>query len=328
MSEEDEFDELEAEAREAGLAWPGRPEVRRRSFELADGVLSAIEWGPPGSAEVVALHGGLQNAHAWDRLALAWGRPLLAVDLGGHGRSSPVSWALDPHGQARALAPAIGALAPRARLIAGMSLGGLAAVCVAARHPELVRQLCIIDVTPGVVAGSRSPPALLSLMHTESFSSFDDIVDHVAAALPTRPRAALVRSLRHTTRRRPDGRWVWIATSSIARTTAPSAPLEPGGSRQLYLSVWDELSALRCPLTLVRGGRSAVVTPGDIDEVRRRQPGARVVVIDHAGHSVQGSQPGALAAVFDELVADSPVGAGGGAQSEEGSGAASLGGSG
>jgi pimeloyl-ACP methyl ester carboxylesterase len=328
MSEADEFDQLESEAREAGLAWRGRPEVRRRSIELADGaLLSMIEWGPRGAAEVVALHGGLQNAHSWDRLALAWRRPLLALDLGGHGRSSPVPWALDPRGQGVALAPVLGALAPRARLVAGMSVGGLAAICLAARRPELVRQLCVIDVTPGVVAGSRSPPALLSLMRTESFSSFDEIVDGVAAAVPGRSRVALARSLRHTTRRRPDGRWEWIATGSIPAESRDGSPAR-AGPRQLYLSVWDELADLRCPLTVVRGGRSAVVTDADIEEVRRRQPGVRVVVIERAGHSVQGSQPAALATLFDELLAEAPAGAGRPDQSDEGSGAASLGGRG
>ena len=34
------------------------------------------------------LHGGGQNAHTWDTVALALGRPLIAIDLPGHGHSA------------------------------------------------------------------------------------------------------------------------------------------------------------------------------------------------------------------------------------------------
>jgi pimeloyl-ACP methyl ester carboxylesterase len=328
MSQHDEFDELEAEVREAGWSWRGRPEVRRRSLDVGAGVVfSMLEWGPPGAAEIVALHGGLQNAHAWDRLAVASGRPLLAVDLAGHGRSSLVPWALDPRRQGESLAPLLEAAAAEARLVAGMSLGGLAAICLAANRPELVPQLCVIDVTPGVVAGRRSPPALLALMRIESFASFEEIVDGVAAALSTRSRAALARNLRHNTHQRADGRWVWTAASSLTEEDPGAGATDDLTPRQLYLSIWDELGQVTCPLTVVRGGRSPVVTQDDLDEVRRLQPDAQVVVIERAGHSVQGSQPAALATLFDELLARQPPGAGS-AQSEDGRGAASLGGSG
>ena len=47
---------------------------------------SALIWGdePP---EIVLLHGGAQNAHTWDTVALALDRPLVAIDLPGHGHS-------------------------------------------------------------------------------------------------------------------------------------------------------------------------------------------------------------------------------------------------
>ena len=85
-----DYDELSMSAdnaAEAGLAWEGPPAVERRFLEGADGAsISALVWGdtPP---QLVLLHGGAQNAHTWDTMALALGRPLLAVDLPGHGHS-------------------------------------------------------------------------------------------------------------------------------------------------------------------------------------------------------------------------------------------------
>ena len=57
--------------------------------------LSALVWGeaPP---ELVLLHGGAQNAHTWDTVAMALGRPLVAIDLPGHGHSdAPAEGSLD-----------------------------------------------------------------------------------------------------------------------------------------------------------------------------------------------------------------------------------------
>jgi len=45
-----------------------------------------LRWGT-GDPELVLLHGGAQNAHTYDTVALALGRPLLALDLPGHGHS-------------------------------------------------------------------------------------------------------------------------------------------------------------------------------------------------------------------------------------------------
>jgi pimeloyl-ACP methyl ester carboxylesterase len=44
------------------------------------------------------------------------------------------------------------------------------------------------------------------------------------------------------------------------------------------------------------------VADEDVDELRRRQPSVRVEVVEAAGHSVQGDQPLALAALVAEFV--------------------------
>ncbi|HEY1668999.1 MAG TPA: alpha/beta fold hydrolase [Trebonia sp.] len=84
----DEFGMLGDNAAEAGLTLSTLPPVTRASFTLADGQeVSALAWGD-AEPELVLLHGGGQNAHTWDTVALALGRPLLAVDLPGHGHSA------------------------------------------------------------------------------------------------------------------------------------------------------------------------------------------------------------------------------------------------
>jgi len=49
---------------------------------------------------------------------------------------------------------------------------------------------------------------------------------------------------------------------------------------------------------LVQGGTSPVVDDDDIAEARRRQPDLDHVVVDGAGHSVQGDRPVELAEIL------------------------------
>ena len=55
---------------------------------------------------------------------------------------------------------------------------------------------------------------------------------------------------------------------------------------------------LEAPLLLVQGGLSGVVDDDDVAELRRRQPDAQVVVVEEAGHSVQGDRPLELAEIL------------------------------
>jgi pimeloyl-ACP methyl ester carboxylesterase len=59
--------------------------------------------------------------------------------------------------------------------------------------------------------------------------------------------------------------------------------------------MWDIYERLAMPLLVVRGALSPIVDDNDIAEVRRRRPDAQVIVVENAGHSIQGDQPVVLA---------------------------------
>jgi pimeloyl-ACP methyl ester carboxylesterase len=67
--------------------------------------------------------------------------------------------------------------------------------------------------------------------------------------------------------------------------------------------MWDDVSAITAPILLARGGLSGVVGDEDVAELRRRQPSAEVVVVEGAGHSIQGDKPLELAALLTEFAA-------------------------
>src|SRR5688572_3199088 len=139
----DEFGLFHENAAEYGLPFDGPPEVRRQNVNLGDGrSLSSLVWGtsPP---ELVLLHGGGQNAHTWDTVAMALGAPLVAIDLPGHGHSDGPAPGGGSATNADDVATVIEALAPDARAIVGMSAGGLTALGIAGRRPELIRALVL-----------------------------------------------------------------------------------------------------------------------------------------------------------------------------------------
>jgi pimeloyl-ACP methyl ester carboxylesterase len=294
----DEFALLPEQARELGLRLDRPPAVRREHVKVAGGRrLSALVWGR-GPAEFVLLHGGAQNAHTWDSVALVLDRPLVAVDLSGHGHSD---WREDrdytPGPLAADAAVAVRSLAPAARAIVGMSLGGVTGIALLASHPELVRGLVLVDVTPG--AKHEAARSIVEFVRgVPRPATFEQLLDYALSVRPGGDPAAIRRGLLHNARMDADGSWRWRHhlgsldpehVMAVARTFPP---------------LWRPLARSRAPLMLVRGGRSPAVTPADVERLRALRPDARVEVVEEAGHSVQGDQPRRLAGLLDQFIGD------------------------
>jgi pimeloyl-ACP methyl ester carboxylesterase len=290
----DEFGLFHENAAEFGLAYDGPPVVRRERVGLDDGrALSALVWGD-AEPELVLLHGGAQNAHTWDTVAMALAIPLVAIDLPGHGHSDGGrEGSLGLAAIAADVATAIAVLAPRAMAVTGMSLGGITSLAIADQSPELVRSLVLVDVTPGV--DDEKAAAIIAFVNgPESFADFDEILARTIQFNPTRSESSLRRGILHNAEQRDDGSWVW----RYARHRAGEPPL--GDAERFDRSaLWDVVAGLTMPVMLVRGMASgSVVTDDDEAEVLRRQPGARVERVDGAGHSVQGDKPVELATLL------------------------------
>ena len=277
----DEFSMFEENLAEWNLKVPLQP-VRRCDYVVGTGrSISALLWGM-GDPKIAMLHGGGQNAHTFDTVALALQQPLVAFDLPGHGHSDA-----GPHGSsavvthAADIANALAQIIEWPVVLVGMSLGGLTALIVAHDHPELVSSLVLVDITPGVNA-DKARHITDFLNGPSSFEDFDALLARTIAHNPTRSESSLRRGILHNAVQNDDGSWVW----RHQRHPQNNDPAPNVGDQ------WERLGALRQPGTLVRGmATGSVVDDDDEAELLRRQPSARIIHVDGAGHSVQGDAP-------------------------------------
>ena len=88
------------------------------------------------------------------------------------------------------MATVIRALAPDARAVVGMSLGGMTSLALAKVAPDLVRRLVLVDITPGVNE-EKSADIHAFINGPESFPDFDEILKRT---IEFNPSAATIRS--------------------------------------------------------------------------------------------------------------------------------------
>ncbi|HEX5727944.1 alpha/beta hydrolase [Microbacterium sp.] len=297
----DEFSFLPEQAADAGIDAP-IPHGERLRLTLEDGrALSALRYGdaPP---VVTFLHGAGLNAHTWDTTILALGLPALAIDLPGHGDSS---WRADLAYTGRVLAPdvvtGLEAWTSSTQLLVGQSLGGLTAAAVAASRPDLVRELVVIDITPGVDPNAGPTQIRDFFAGPTDWASRDEMVDRALAFGLGGSRKAAERGVYFNSRMRPDGRFEWkhhfahlsAAMANAATSRAGSVPEPAEGqdavSAVLSESGWDDLAAVTAPITLIRGDHG-YVTDANAAQFAERVPSASLAVVA-SGHNVQEELP-------------------------------------
>ena len=298
-SQYDEFGLFHENAEEWGLVLDGPPTVERISVTLDDGrSISGLRWGD-GPADLVLLHGGAQNAHTFDTVALALGGNLVCLDLPGHGHSDGGGpQGIEPTSMAVDLARALELVASTPVTLVGMSLGGLCAISLSHQRPDLVTQLCLIDITPGVT-GDKAAHITAFINGPSGFESFEDLVARTMEHNPTRSEQSLRRGILHNAIQLDDGTWVW----RWAQHRDGVASVAPDRE-----DLWASLGSLKIPVLLVRGmAPGSVVDDADEERFLSEVPNSSVAHVDDAGHSIQGDQPIVLAALLGALVAEDPV---------------------
>jgi pimeloyl-ACP methyl ester carboxylesterase len=264
------------------------PTGGRSGFTLVDGrQVHYLEWGASSARPVVCLHGGGQTAYMWEELGatLAPTHHVLAPDLPGHGDSDPVD-EMDRRSLADTLPPLLEAFGVERAAFVGASLGGIVSLTLAAQRPELAVAIALIDI--GHRLEDEGVNRIIDFMtRHESFASLEEAAVEVAEYLPHR-RQVNVDNLRRNLRQRPDGRWVWKHYYG-RRLRGVQAP--QGGWRELLAGLDAEVTGLTCPVLVLRGAKSDVLSSEGAEEIAALIPDSRLATVGSAGHHAAGDNP-------------------------------------
>ena len=238
-----------------------------------------VHWitGGDGDRRALLIHCALAHAGSLAPLMtrLGDGLSMTAFDIPGHGRSAEWDGRSDLLDVTTRIAESF---CDGPVDLIGHSFGGVAALCLAVRRPELVRSLTLIEPVFFAAAKAAGHPA---------FDAYLTGMAPYAKALASGDRAAATRVFTATW---GDGDWDALPGAQRAYATErihlieESVPglfddsqniLRPGGLEGLVL-----------PVTLIRADRSPPVIEAVLGALQPRLPQSRSVLIEGAGHMV------------------------------------------
>ncbi|KMW56098.1 Hydrolase, alpha/beta fold family [Candidatus Rhodobacter oscarellae] len=242
------------------------------------------EWGE-GAPEALLIHCTLAHSGAWKGLAPLLGRPAVAFDMPGHGRSGPWDRARDLHDQTTAMAEDF--LTGDAPMnVIGHSFGATVALRLALQHPARVRRLVLIE-----------PVYFVAAQGTEEFEAHAAMMAPFNAAIEDGRTVAAARAF--TEKWGTGARWDDLRPDQRA-ALAEQITLVPAQAGAIFedgpgLLAPRRLEGCAVPVLLAQGEHAWPVIDAVNAALAARLPHASRATIPGAGHMAPITHPEAAA---------------------------------
>jgi len=246
--------------------------------------IAYTQWGfVEAGRTIFCVHGLTRNSRDFDFLAqsLCNSHHVICPDIAGRGKSD---WLMNPHDYGF---PTY--LSDMAALMAkigeeqidwiGTSMGGLIGMMLAAQINSPIQRLIVNDVGPFITKESLS--FLGSYLGLDmSFPTLQSVEQHLRQI--HEPFGKLTDSMwhhlaHHSSRKNEDGQFVLHYDPAIS---VPFQAAEPAD-----VDLWPIWEAIQCPVLILRGENSALLSKETAEEMLRRGPDAELVEIPQVGHA-------------------------------------------
>lgn len=247
------------------------------------------EWG--AGPAVLLAHGMWCDSGMFTALArrLAPRARVIAPDFRAHGRTEvpDAPWTIGD--LADDLAALLDQLKIGSAVLAGFSMGGMAAVEFALRYPERLSGLVLIGT-------SAAGEDLVRLLQIRSLARVIDLAGP-ARFLPAEAARATFSARFRKKNREEIRRWESVVRA-MPREALSQSLRAVGGRRHLL----GQLDTITAPVTIIAGAADRVVRPRLSEMMHRRIPGSKLLILPGAGHAVPTEQPEEVARAIEALL--------------------------
>lgn len=253
-----------------------------------------IARGMPGSPVVMMIHGLAGQAHTFDPIAarLSQSYHVYALDVRGRGESE---WG-PPDGYHFAnyvtdLEAVRDALGLTSMTLVGTSMGGLISMYYAALHPERVTRAVLNDIGPEI-----DPTGLQRILQyvghaPEGFPDMKAVVkyyrENYGPMVEHLPEDQVAEFAKWNVRKSDSAVYVWKMDPAVRTASTVPPPLDP----------WEAWRAIQCPVLLLRGALSDVLSRDIADRMLSANSNASLVEVPGVGHAPLLMEPEARTAL-------------------------------
>jgi pimeloyl-ACP methyl ester carboxylesterase len=265
------------------------------------------EWGDPKNpAVLLCVHGVTRVSDDFDALAAVMSDRyrVICPDVVGRGRSS---WLANPLGyQLPQYVSDMVTLIARLDVAQvdwfGTSMGGLIGMGVAALKDHPIRKMLLNDIGPTInyAALMRIAEYMGKEVRFPTFEAGVDYIRTIAAPFGPHSDEQWHKLAGDVLREQKDGQWIRHYDPALALAFSS---FTQESAAQSEAALWAIYDAIQCPVLLVRGSESDLLSRETADLMTQRGPRAALTELAGIGHAPTFMQPEQIALARDFFIA-------------------------